>query len=368
MTSAQSNSPASKFSVGAGADDLFIVTLTYDGTDSSPNLNPSGLALNLSADNAFVLQLDANDFATDITVIVYSGATTTCSTNTLQTSGGISNGQTPRALIFRFSDFAQGAGCSAAANFANVGAIQLVFDTGFTGNQATDITIDLFQSAVIDYGDLPSGYNAITLFSNNGAAHMVNASGIRLGNLIDGENDGQTHANAAGDDLNPSDDEDGVIGTPGVAWTTGAGGGSVRVTVAGGDACLFGWIDWNNDGDFADTNESIITQLAVTTGTADYTFTIPTGVIPNTFLSRFRVIPRRPSTNGCTEFNATTARTGFFVSGEVEDHRIGGAAPSAVNLSSLTATTESNSLMLFGLAGLLGIAIVGAVVVTRRRK
>jgi len=367
-TNAESNAPAHKFSVGAGSDDLFIVTLTYDGNDNNPNLNPSGLALNLSADNAFVVQLDGNDFATDITLTIYSGSVTTCSSRTIRTSGGLNYGQTPRALIFRFSDFTLGAGCSSTANFASVGAVQIVFNTQSTGNFQTDITIDLFQSAVIDYGDLPTAYNAISRYSSNGAAHMVNTSGIRLGSLIDGENDRIAHANAAGDDLNNSDDEDGVIATPGVVWTTGVGGGSVRVTVAGGDSCLFGWIDWDDSGDFDGVNENIILQQAVTTGTADYTFTIPGTVsFPNTFLSRFRVIPRRPSTGACAEFDATTAQSGMFVAGEVEDHRIGGAAPSAVNLSSMTATTESNSLTLFGVAGLLGIAIVSVVVMMRRR-
>ncbi|MBI5652676.1 MAG: hypothetical protein HZC40_19860 [Chloroflexi bacterium] len=362
-----SNSPASTFSHNPDTDNRGSTLLTYDGSDNHVNLNPSGLGpIDLSADNAFLVSLHGSNFNSQIVVTIYSGSATTCSSQT-KTANALPYGETPRLIVFPYSGFALGSGCSSSASFSSVGAITVLINTTTAGN---DVAIDLVKTGSIDLGDLPSAYSMTVL--PNGAAHAVDVAGLRLGSLIDGELDGQPHANAAGDDLSTSDDEDGVIGTPGVVWTTGAAGGSVRVTVTGGNGCLYGWIDWNGDNNFTGTNENIIFQQVVTPGTADYTFTIPGTVsFPNTFLSRFRLLPRTVFTGNCDDVTITdgsAALTGQFPAGEVEDHRIGGAAPSAVNLSSLTANTESNSLTLFGVAGLLGVAMIGAVAVLRRRK
>lgn len=363
-----SNSPLGAYSHNPDADVTATTLLTYDGTDNNQTLNPSGLSLNFSTDNAFFIAEEGSNFADNITITVYSGSSTTCSSQTVQTIA-LPYGRTPRVLIFPFSGFALGAGCSSLANFAAVGAITVLIDTSdIAGN---DIVLHFIQTGVLDYGDLPTAYNGITLNANDGARHVVDTGGPHLGSLIDGETDGQPNANALGDDALTSDDEDGVVITPGVQWVTGAGGGSVRVTVAGGDGCLYGWIDWNNDGDFVDADENIILKQVVTTGTADYTFTVPgTVTFPNTFPSRFRLLPRTlPPPGNCTDalLTATNALSGSFPSGEVEDH-IMGFNPTAVTLSSMNAIAETNSAMPIALVGLVGVVVIGAVVMVRRRK
>ncbi len=70
---------------------------------------------------------------------------------------------------------------------------------------------------------------------------------------------------AAGHSTVGSGTNDGVVRTPGIAWSP-ASGGSVDVTVNGATGYVTGWIDWNNDGDFGDTGEQILTNEAFTAG------------------------------------------------------------------------------------------------------
>ena len=77
-------------------------------------------------------------------------------------------------------------------------------DVGHLSDMAIDdICIDIAR----DFGDAADPKYP-TLLSHNGARH--NISNLYLGYRVDGEIDGQPHADALGDDAKELDDEDGV--------------------------------------------------------------------------------------------------------------------------------------------------------------
>src|SRR5262245_12390438 len=89
----------------------------------------------------------------------------------------------------------------------------LGWNLSFTG-QAGDGEVEdyrvMIEQESLDFGDAPQVY--ATLLANNGARHVI-VQGLRLGQLIDAEADGQPGAGADQDDLLPAgglDDEDGV--------------------------------------------------------------------------------------------------------------------------------------------------------------
>lgn len=122
-----------------------------------------------------------------------------------------------------------------------------------------------------DWGDLPDGnattspnYSTDSTGANIGPSHLITTS-LRLGAGIDAEGDGQPTATADGDDTLTSDDENGVAAFPQFV----AGSSTVITFTAlnntGAVATLYGFIDWNADGDFGDTGEQV--TVAVPNGT-----------------------------------------------------------------------------------------------------
>ncbi|MDX1945889.1 MAG: GEVED domain-containing protein, partial [Pirellulaceae bacterium] len=119
--------------------------------------------------------------------------------------------------------------------------------------------------------------------------------------------------NATGDDTNPTggnDDENGVIipalnpGNP-VTITVGVRTGN------NSPGYLQGWIDFNGDGDFADSGERIFTDLQLGTGIYTRTINVPaTATLGQTF-ARFRY---------GYEQGAAAKSTGHALAGEVEDY------------------------------------------------
>jgi hypothetical protein len=168
-----------------------------------------------------------------------------------------------------------------------------------------------------DFGDAPDEPYP-TLLVSNGARHIVSTEpvGPILGYVRDVELNGQPNADATGDDISGvPDDEDGVTNL--VATLAG---GSVDVYVSA-DCNLNAWIDFNNDGDWADVNEQIFTDEELTgPGTNSLTFGVPADACTGIDLfSRWRV-----STKGGDSY------TGLAQDGEVEDYnkpKIEGGVP-----------------------------------------
>jgi hypothetical protein len=139
---------------------------------------------------------------------------------------------------------------------------------------------------------------------------------IVLGSTVDPENVKATSATANGDDLNGSDDENGVV-IPALTQGTTV---TLGVTVTAHELStgyLNAWFDWNGDGDFLDVGERVTpTAIAATqTGVYNITLNVPLNAITTapTF-ARFRVGPANNA------FADASYRENTY--GEAEDYMI----------------------------------------------
>ena len=165
-----------------------------------------------------------------------------------------------------------------------------------------------------DLGDLPDSYQ--TLLASNGPRHFV-TPGFQLGTSVDGEVNGNASPGASGEGLVGDNDDGVVVLTNGGVLKKGLN--TLRVTVAGVGGLLTGWMDFNADGHF-DESERLTWTLNGTSlggeadlnpGTWDLQITIPANAVDGALASRFRW-----GEQGLT-FNGTSAI------GEVEDYFFG---------------------------------------------
>ena len=143
---------------------------------------------------------------------------------------------------------------------------QIVANTGFdqvktnNSNPTSDDTHVLFSIQFTslfetDYSDAPSSYGT--------PSHILDCAHIRI-NTLDPETAPVPGVNANGDDNAGIDDEDGISTFP--IYQSG-GPQNISITVnsvmnsTGNSATLYGWIDFNNDGNF-DNNEIATTAVA----------------------------------------------------------------------------------------------------------
>lgn len=315
--------------------------VTYDGDDNDATvLDPTGLGgLDLSnggADGTLYVVVPFADHSAGVVITVYTDGSN-CSTLTRIVPSGLSGSDFPLSLIFPFSDFTLGGGCAGVADFSNVGAITLLIDGTSLG--AIDASLSTFATGNADFGDLPAVY-ANTLIADDGAAHVI-CPGLTLGSEIDAESDGQQSAGATGDDTaGTPDDEDGVVVTPAIVWSVGAppgNGGRLDITVTG-TGCLSGWIDWTMNNDFADAGELVLDNVAVSTGSATYSITLPPGaVLPADYFARFRLYAR-DDPGGANDCSTPKTPTGVYECGEVEDYLLSIEIPTPTPTVTPTAT------------------------------
>lgn len=168
----------------------------------------------------------------------------------------------------------------------------------------------------LDFGDawdspVVAGYP--TLLIHNGARHAI-LPGVFLGSAIDSESDGQPSLNADGDDLNPPmgvDDEDGVT-LPALLM---AGAAAQVQVVASTNGFLNAWIDWNSDGDWADSGEQVFANAALVPGAnlLPLSVPLPPAIVAGGPHSRWRFTTYPP---------ALPAYLGPEANGEVEDYEV----------------------------------------------
>ena len=161
-----------------------------------------------------------------------------------------------------------------------------------------------------DYGDLPAPYQ--TLIIDDGARHIYDGVTF-LGNPgstnSDFELNGQPNASATGDDINGTDDDDGVT-----FLTPFIPGESARITISAGVAgYLNSWIDFNNDGDFNDGGEHIADEFYLNAGSNQIEIPEVSYNAVGTINSRFRFTVNLDEAN--TPF-------GTAPNGEVEDYKL----------------------------------------------
>ncbi len=155
-----------------------------------------------------------------------------------------------------------------------------------------------------DFGDAPAPYP--TLMANDGARHAV--GDIYLGATIDAELDGQPNSTATGDDNSDLDDEDGVVFTTALVKSQ-----SADVTVTASDAgYLDAWVDFNDDGDWADGDEQIFAGRSLSAGANYLNFSVPVSATQtDQAFARFRF-----SSAGGLSYDGPAA------DGEVEDYQV----------------------------------------------
>lgn len=188
-------------------------------------------------------------------------------------------------------------------------------------SMTSEATATLLVTA-FDFGDAPDGIELggvlrqyPTLFENDGARHEIVEGGPFLGTIAgDNETDGQSDADATGDDASNTDDED-VDGTEAIVLSRGQSLTGIEIEHDGAEegAFLNGWIDLNIDGDWDDTGEQFL-NIAVPAGassTALDSVTLPVDATVGTSFIRLRI----STTEGLTPRGAAP-------DGEVEDIRI----------------------------------------------
>ena len=167
-----------------------------------------------------------------------------------------------------------------------------------------------------DWGDLPDTNSGLpnSYATNNtnggeglGPNHLI-IDGLKIGNTIDSENDGQPNTGATGD----GNDEDGVTLPMFIAGQTA----TVPVTVmnmTGGDAKLTMFIDFNKNGNLNEASEMASATVPTgTNGIINLSILVPTNAIANQNIGvRFRL---------STDAASSMIPTGAAPDGEVEDY------------------------------------------------
>ncbi|MGO1068638.1 CshA/CshB family fibrillar adhesin-related protein [Lysobacter sp. CA199] len=159
-------------------------------------------------------------------------------------------------------------------------------------------------------GGVPTG--ADWNYSTNPLAQLA-APLIRLGARVDTETIALSNATASGDDANGTDDED-ALSTALTVRIRAAGTHALNVPCSGTAATVYGYIDFNRDGDFLDPNERSA-AAACSGASANVTWTMPNaaGLVDGPSFLRLRIggIASQVSVPG-----------GVAVGGEVEDYPI----------------------------------------------
>ncbi|TMX46634.1 hypothetical protein DA099_15180 [Photobacterium damselae] len=158
-----------------------------------------------------------------------------------------------------------------------------------------------------DYGDAAASYGQASHAYLDAALDGI--ADLALGSRWDPEFTQWISADASGDDTHGQDDEDLNIPAQIIVETST----TLPIQVVG-DGFVSIWVDLNNDGDFADSNEQLIDDQAVTTGNNSISVILDAasaeGFNGNTVM-RVRLCS---SANSCNTFD------GAANDGEVEDH------------------------------------------------
>ncbi len=178
-----------------------------------------------------------------------------------------------------------------------------------------------------DMGDAPdtslaTAFNDYTTtYANNGPQHVQidsnnnNLVDLRLGQLWDTDLGDLQNIRATADDEENIADEDGVI-FPAVAMKGETINVRVVVTEDAGRTStgqqVFGWLDFNLDGDWDDAGEKIISDTSASIGNNDYSISIPANITAGHSYLRVRL---------CSDADCDSP-TGVASDGEVEDYRI----------------------------------------------
>lgn len=200
-----------------------------------------------------------------------------------------------------------------------------------SGVEFNDATACYGEAPLVDLGDAPDTYG--TQYNGDGAAHII-TDNLKIGSIIDADADGQPSNTANGDDILASDDEDGISVIPPLPAGTTTYQLDINLTnTTGVSATLAGWIDFNKNGTFDNSERA---QVLVANGATSAKLvwnTIP--VITNgTFYLRIRLAT-----------DALTSPKGAVSNGEVEDYQLNSTALPVKLVSFAASKTETNSIL-----------------------
>ncbi len=219
----------------------------------------------------------------------------------------------------------------------------MTFNGTDTEGEVEDYTFVLDdQPAVLDFGDAPSSYGTAT------ASHVIPAPTVLyLGTVSpDAELVPSIPLDGTGDDVTPAigpDDEEGVLAP--VVYPGVAGNWQILFTKPTGTAYLSGWVDWDNDGTFNNTDWSPSTptgerfvNVTLTTQASPLVVGIPCPAsVPAgaTRYARFRI----SSTANMTPIAG-------YADGEIEDYAVTVTAlPSETDFGDAPATYGTSTAM-----------------------
>ena len=182
--------------------------------------------------------------------------------------------------------------------------------TGASGSGEVEDHQVVILAPLTDFGDHSAYANVSNTASTN----------LRLGTSVDTEYAATRNATATGDDVTGVDDEDGVT----VSAMTAGGPGSLTVNVTnttGAIGYLNAWVDFNNNGSFADSGEQVMINGGISNGTlssnVSINFTVPPAAVTETPVGvRVRITS-----------DISPGISGAGGVGEVEDHTVTIATP-----------------------------------------
>lgn len=183
-----------------------------------------------------------------------------------------------------------------------------LYRTGEIVSESWDMSFILSTteySESFDFGDAPDpGY--ATMLAGNGAHHIV-WPGQYLGSGIDAEDDGLQDASAMGDDVDGSDDEDGVVFLSDLVQ----GQKTTIQATASMSGFLNAWIDFNSDGSWEGYGEHILIDRYISQGANYMIITVPPQANTESTFARFRFSPK-----------SGASYNGLVIGGEVEDYEV----------------------------------------------
>ena len=218
--------------------------------------------------------------------------------------------------------WSSGAATTATFSLTNIITIGLGNDFGID---------EISLCALSDYGDAPDTSagtgtgNYQTLAANGGPQHAI-VSGLQIGTAPDSDSDGfangsDANSNATDDDSEGTADEGSITFGALETGDTNYSLNSIAVTnTTGGNATLFGWIDFDQNGSFDEDERATATVINGTT-TANLSWSSLPGIVSGTTYARFRLAASADLTAG-SNGGVDEASLGTAASGEVEDYQL----------------------------------------------
>ena len=186
--------------------------------------------------------------------------------------------------------------------------------TTATGTEAQNGRYNFGLLPTQDYADGPARYN--TASTSHGLI-----DGLTLGALVDRDVAAPISADATGDDNTGVDDEDGVTILTPISPGNAAAFSVATTNTTGEPAFLQAFFDFNDDGDYTDAGERVLSDSPVAAGTSTTSLTVdlPSSTSLGPINARFRISPI-----------AGIGSTGFANGGEVEDYQFNVSATAEI--------------------------------------